>query len=97
MNPSPANPAEVKAAMAALDAAIVREEARARTLPTIHEDPMARIARAKLGRTELAKQFTREKWVAVTRDLEAPPRIAWVPKPPPYVPPAAAPAASTNP
>jgi len=93
LNPSPANPADVKAALEALDAAIVREEAKARTLPTLHEDPMARIARAKQGRAELAKQFTKEKWVAVTKDLDTPPRVAWVPKPPPYVPPPA----STNP
>jgi hypothetical protein len=97
LNPSPSNPAEVKAAMVALDEAIVREEAKARTLPTIHEDPMAKIARAKQGRAELAKQFTKEKWVAVTKDLEAPLRVAWVPKPPPYVPPATPAAASTNP
>jgi hypothetical protein len=89
LNPSPANPAEVKAAMAALDAAIVREELNARKRPAIHEDPMAKVARARQGRAELAKQFTREKWVAVTKDLETPARVAWVPKPPPYVPPAA--------
>ncbi len=97
LNPSPANPAEVKAALAALDAAIVREEARAKALPTIHEDPLAKIARAKQGRAELAQQFTKEKWVAVTKDLEAPPRVAWVPKPPRYVPPPAPPSASTSP
>jgi hypothetical protein len=95
LNPSPANPAEVKAALVALDEAIVREEAKARTLPTIHEDPMAKIARAKQGRAELAKQFTKEKWAAVTKDLETPPRIAWIPKPPPYVPPATTPGEAT--
>ena len=89
LNPSPTNPAEVKAAMAALDAAIVRGELKAKTLPTIHEDPMAKVARARQGRAELDKQFTSEKWVAVTKDLEALPRVAWVPKPPAYVPPAA--------
>jgi hypothetical protein len=95
LNPSPRNPDEVKAALAALDAAIIREEARAKTLPTIHEDPMAKIARAKQGRAELAQKFTSEKWQAVTKDLETPPRIAWVPKPPPYVPPPATPAPPT--
>jgi len=88
LNPSPSNPAEVKAAMDALDAAIIREEAKARGLPAVHEDPMAKIVRAKQGRSELAKQFTKERWVAVTKDLEAPRRVAWVPKPAPYVPPA---------
>lgn len=87
LRPSPANADEVKAALIALDAAIVREEANARTQPTIHEDPMARIARAKQGRAELGRQFTAEKWTAVTKDLETPPRVAWVPKPPAYVPP----------
>ncbi len=97
LNPSPNNPTEVKAALVALDAAIAREEARVKSLPASQEDPMAKIARAKQGRAELARQFTKEKWVAVTKDLEAPPRVAWVPKPAPYVPPPAAPAASTNP
>ncbi len=87
LTPSPSRPEEVKAALTALDEAIVREEAKAKTMPKIHEDPMARIARAKQGRAELGKQFTAEKWAAVTRDLETPPRVAWVPKPAPYVPP----------
>lgn len=88
LTPSPSRPEEVKAALAALDQAIVREEAKAKSMTNVREDPMARIARAKQGRAELGKKFTAEKWAAVTKDLETPPRIAWVPKPPPYVPPA---------
>lgn len=87
LTPSPSRPEEVKAALAALDQAIVREEAKAKSMTNVREDPMARIARAKQGRAELGKQFTAEKWAAVTKDLETPPRIAWIPKPPPYVPP----------
>jgi hypothetical protein len=89
LRPSPGNADEVKAALAALDGAISRAEVRARTAPAGPEDPQARITRAKQGRAELGKQFTLEKWIAITKDLETPPRIAWIPKPPPYVPPAA--------
>jgi hypothetical protein len=75
LRPSASNPAEVKAALAALDHEIKRLEDRAGQLvpgSPAREAEAARVRRIKERRVALEKNFTKAGWDAMVGDLSAP-------------------------
>ena len=75
LDPSPANPAEVKAALVMLDHEIKRLEIRARSATGgagARAAEEARIKRVKERRTALEKNFTKAQWDAMVGDLSSP-------------------------
>jgi hypothetical protein len=72
LNPSPGNPADIKAALDALDGEIKRLEVRAGGLvmgSMARESEMARIQRIKDHRQALASDFTKARWKAMVAEL----------------------------
>lgn len=72
-NPSPANPAEVKAALEALDSEIRRLDARVATMvigSTSRDSEVARVKRIKERRAALGKEFTKANWDTLVADLK---------------------------
>jgi hypothetical protein len=75
LKPSPSNPAEVKAALAALDHEIKRLEDRAGEFVAgspARESEAARLKRIKERRAALEKNFTKAAWDAMVGDLSGP-------------------------
>jgi len=73
LNPSPANPAEIKAALDAADREIRRQEDRASGLvigSPAREAEAARIKRIKENRAALSQEFTKARWNALVADLQ---------------------------
>jgi hypothetical protein len=69
-NPTPGNKAEVTAALAALDDAIARREAQAKTQTDGREQAMAQIQNLKKLRAGLSPNFTSAGWVAAVKELK---------------------------
>ena len=72
LDPSPSDASEVRAALAALEREIKRQEERNKTLP---EGPPRDLARVRLeavkrAQSELSKDFTRGRWDAVLNQLK---------------------------
>jgi hypothetical protein len=72
LKPSPTDPAEVKAALDALDYEIKRMETSAATIamPKEREAEIARVNRVKERRAALGKEFTKARWDALVGDLK---------------------------
>jgi len=73
LNPSPANPAEVKAALDALDREIKRLDDQTTSMvigSTTRDAEVARIKRLKERRAALGKEFTKANWDTLVADLK---------------------------
>ena len=73
LNPSPANPAEVKAALEALDREIKRLDDQTTAMvigSTTRDSEVARIKRIKERRAALGKKFTKASWDTLVADLK---------------------------
>jgi septal ring factor EnvC (AmiA/AmiB activator) len=72
LNPDPGNRDEVAAALAALDREISRQVARITADSPERARQEERLNRIRKERGELSRQFTRERWDAITRALKSP-------------------------
>jgi hypothetical protein len=71
LKPSPTEPAEVKAALEALDYEIKKMESQAATMAAKERDAeLAKINRVKERRAALGKEFTKARWDALVGDLK---------------------------
>jgi len=69
LNPNPSNRAEVSAALAALDGAILRKDREARSRKDGLEPALAKIEQLKKSRAGLARNFTAAGWIAAVKEL----------------------------